>query len=216
MVEPLILHGWTAHKVAVRYDVLQMRHHIRQPASVARSNQIIAQLDVVISQLSPSEFLACVDIVHQRIFSRAVWDGVACEDDEFTNMCRYIQKVEVFMTLRHTIRVGNIGLIRRMIDRLCAWFYGAEQLNYGREMLYLQWLLTDRTSTPELQHAILASSLVNLSGRLNGFKAIDLALEHVNCTYAVDMKMHKNSTHDFTKTLDRLALASFRISRCVP
>ena len=80
-------------------------------------------------------------------------------------------------------------------------------------MLYLRWLLTDRIATAELQQSILASSLVNLAGRPNTFKAIDLALEHVNCCYAVDIKLHKNSTHDVEKTFGRVALASSYISQ---
>src|SRR5204863_4880416 len=77
---------------------------------------------------------------------------------------------------------------------------------------YLQWLLTDGVATAELQQSILASSLVNLAGRPNTFKAIDLALEHVNCCYAIDLKMHKNSTHDVDKTFGHLALASSYIT----
>lgn len=32
----------------------------------------------------------------------------------------------------------DIGIIRRLIDPLCVWFYGAEQAKYGLEMLYLR------------------------------------------------------------------------------
>jgi hypothetical protein len=75
-------------------------------------------------------------------------------------------------------------------------------------MLHLQWLLSDSVSDPELQHAILGSGLVNIAGRGGTFKAIDVALEHVNAMYHIDMKMRKNSTHDVDKTFRRVALAS--------
>ena len=75
-------------------------------------------------------------------------------------------------------------------------------------MLYLRWLLTNRVSKPRLQESILGSSLVNLAGGASTFKPIDLALEHINCCYAIDLKMHKNLTHDITKTFGWLALAS--------
>src|SRR5437016_4019734 len=123
-------------------------------------------------------------------------------------MCRYLQQVEVFMVLRHAIHHSDIGLIRQLVDPLSVWFYGAEQSRYGYEMLHLRWLLMDWVTTAELQRSILTSSLVNLAGRPNTFKAIDLALEHVNCCYAVDMKLHKNFTHDVEKTLGRVALTS--------
>ena len=49
---------------------------------------------------------------------------------------------------------------------------------------------------------------MNIAGRGNTFKAIDIALEHVNGMYHIDMKMRKNSTHDVDKTFRRVALAS--------
>lgn len=108
----------------------------------------------------------------------------------------------------YAIRHGDIGLIRRLVGPLSAWFYGSAQPKYGQEMLYLEWLLSDGVSDPELQHAILGSGLVNITGRGNTFKAIDVALEHVNAIYHIDMKMRKNSTHDVDKTFRRVALAS--------
>jgi hypothetical protein len=49
-------------------------------------------------------------------------------------------------------------------------------------MFYLQWLLSDGVSDPELQHAILGSGLVNITGCGSTF-IIDVALEHVNAMY---------------------------------
>ena len=40
------------------------------------------------------------------------------------------------------------------------------------------------------------------------YKAIDLLLEHINATYALDIKHNKNSTHDIHATFSRLALNS--------
>ena len=39
-------------------------------------------------------------------------------------------------------------------------------------------------------------------------KAIDLTLEHINFYYHMDMKLHKNSTHDVAATFGRVALAA--------
>lgn len=75
-------------------------------------------------------------------------------------------------------------------------------------MLHLHRLLTDRVADRELQDAIIASGLVNLSGREGCWKPIDVALEHINASYAIDIKMHKNSTHDIQKTFGRYALVS--------
>ncbi len=55
-------------------------------------------------------------------------------------------------------------------------------------------------------------SLVNLIGQLNTFKAIDFALKHINCCYAIDIKLYKNSTYDIEKTFGQIILASLYIS----
>ena len=38
------------------------------------------------------------------------------------------------------------------------------------------------------------------------FKPIDIALEYINATYALDIKINKNSTYNIRKTFSRLAL----------
>jgi uncharacterized protein DUF6589 len=63
-------------------------------------------------------------------------------------------------------------------------------------MLHLRWLLSDGVSDPALQHSILASGLVNISGHRDLFQAFDLVIEHVNCMYKLDMRNLKNSTFD--------------------
>lgn len=112
------------------------------------------------------------------------------------------------MTTRHAVCHGNIGLLCQLVNQLCVWFYGAKQVRYGYKMLHLCWLLSSQVATAELQQVVLASSVVNLQGRANSFKAVNLALEHVNCCYAIDMKMFKNSTHDLSKTFGQVALTS--------
>ena len=54
-------------------------------------------------------------------------------------------------------------------------------------------------------------SLVNLINQLNFFKTIYLALKHINCCYIINIKLHKNSTHDVSKIFECLTLVSFYI-----
>src|SRR5207247_955378 len=63
----------------------------------------------------------------------------------------------------------------------------------------------------KLQQLILFSNLVNLINQLNFFKIIDFALKHVNCCYIIDIKLHKNSTHDVNKIFKCLAFVNFYI-----
>ena len=123
---------------------------------------------------------------------------------EFRTMCRLLQEVELFLTVRHAVKHGDVGMLRRVVDPLVVVFFGAGQHNYGREMLYYRWLLSD-VNTPELQHAILAAGLVNWPGRATADKPIDLSLEHLN---AGDMDCYKNSTHDVDIIFDRVCLCN--------
>ena len=109
-------------------------------------------------------------------------------------------------------------MIRRMLEPLAVFFFGAEQHKYGYEMLHLRWLLSDSVSDPALQRSILASGLVNTAGRRDSFQAFDLVIEHTNCMYKLDMRNLKNSTHDVNSTFDRLALTcafSTRLRRVI-
>jgi hypothetical protein len=209
LVEPLITQGWKARVLAPFYETLSA-HGRLQGVDVTKSDRV-ETFDKAIGGLLPSEFLNIVEQVREVAFTYDAWLGQH-GDKEFTSMCRYLQQGELFLTLRHAVRHGDTGLIRRLLEPLCVMFYGAEQMRYGYEMMYLRWLLTDGVSSPELQESLLGSSLVNLTGRPDSFKAIDLALEHVNSSYAIDMKMYKNSTHDVEKTFDRVALTSSYIS----
>ncbi len=211
LLEPLVMQGWTARVLAIWYDILHSNNCFQGIRGINKDRH--EAYDAAIKQLSPTQFLQYVEEVRQRGFTYTSWTGHQQADKEFVTMCRYLQEIETFMTLRYAIAHGDIGLIRRLVDPLCIWFYGAEQSKYGLEMLHLRWLLSNRVTSNELQQSILSSSLVNLTGRLDSFKAIDLALEHVNCCYAIDIKLHKNSTHDVSKTFGRLALASSYITQ---
>ena len=122
-------------------------------------------------------------------------------------MCRMLQEIELFLTVRHAVKYSDIGMLRRLIDPLAVVFFGAGQHNYGREMLYYRWLLSD-VSSPELQHSILSSGLVNWTGKPGGFKAVDLGLEHLNASCKIEMQAYKNSTHDVETTFDRVCLSN--------
>jgi hypothetical protein len=223
LVEPVVIGGWNARIGAILYKLLQrdgrgLPVESRPSFQTTRLDKSAEQttmdaVDDMISRLSRSQLEEYVEEIRQLVFTRDSWKGQDSQknplhDKEFVSMCRFLQSGEIFLTLRHAVRHGDIGLIRRLVGPLSILFYGSSQPKYGKEMLYLEWLLSDEVSDPELQHAILGSGLVNIIGRGNTFKAIDVALEHVNAMYHIDMKMRKNSTHDVDKTFRRVALAS--------
>ena len=196
LMAPLVVQGFTSRVVAVFYQALQRRGF--QIGAMER----ISDLDNSISRLTPAGALDVIKEVRELVFEPAAWggqlpDGHDHGDPEFTSLCRYLQSVRTFLIIGHAVKHGDIGLLRRTVPLLAVMFFGAGQHNYGHEMLHYHWLLSDASSL-ELQHAVLASGLVNWTGKAGSFKPIDLSLEHLNAGCKLDMSQHKNSTHDVT------------------
>ena len=111
-----------------------------------------------LQRMSSESILRAINEVRSRILTYDAWVGKG-RDGKYTTMCRFLQEIELFLTLRHAIKHGDISMIRRMLEPLAIFFFGAEQHKYGYEMLHLRWLLTDDVSDPALQRSILASGL---------------------------------------------------------
>jgi hypothetical protein len=209
-MDPFLAQVFSAKVLALFYAAMQERGLFKDVKPDDREN--IAYVTDMIGKLSVEEFASLREDVRIRAFTQLAWegknpDGTPHKDSDFTTMCRLVQEIETFLTLRHAIRYGDIGLLRRLVDPLAVIFFGAGQHNYGREMLYLRWNLT-KVNAPELQHAILASGLVNWTGKPGCNKAIDLSVEHLNSACKIEMKCYKNSTHDTDLIFDRVVLTN--------
>ena len=119
-------------------------------------------------ELQRESILRAINEVRSRIFTFDAWTGTG-HDGEYTTLCRFLQEIELLLAFRHAVKHGDIRLIRHMLEPLAVFLYGAEQHKYGYEMLHLRWLLSDGVSDPALQQSILASGLVNISGRRDSF-----------------------------------------------
>jgi hypothetical protein len=204
-IEPIATQGFTARVVALFYSAMRTRGYLTGYDSDFFTHP--DKIGTVISSLKPSEFLQLVEDVRLAAFTLDAWNGKHHTDIEFTTMCRMLQEMELFLTVRHAVKNGDIGMLRRLVDPLIIYFFGASQHNYGREMLYYRWLLSS-VNTPRLQHAILASGIVNWHGRATTHKPIDLGHEHMNGAIAISLRSYKNSTHDTNIVFNRMCLAN--------
>jgi len=207
-MEPLVAQGFTARVTALFYDAMQRGGFLLIGTGGPQDLRIVS---AAIALLTPAQFIALVDEVYDVAFTLPAWKGQSAtgrhDDLEFRTMCRYLQEVGLFLTVRHAVKHADIGLLRRLVDPLIVCFFGASQHNYGYEMLYYRWNLS-RTNALVLQRAILASGIVNWPGRANTYKAIDLMLEHLNCACKIEMKSYKNSTHDIDTIFNRVCLCN--------
>lgn len=124
-------------------------------------------------------------------------------DIEFRSHCRFLQEVQVYMNLSYAIKHGDIGHIRQLLPKLAILFYGAGQNNYGKEMLYFDWLLRPEVSDEVLSTAILTSTLAPTTSKEPTWKAIDREGEHYNLWLANDLRQGKNSTHNLDSVFFR-------------
>ena len=203
LLEPIVAQGFTARVVALFYASMRRQGHIEAGDDKTGRLEVVAD---AIRRLSVTQFLQLVEDVRITAFTYASWASQT-PDVDFRTMCRFLQEAELFLTLRYAIKCGDIGMLRRIVDPLVVVFFGAAQHNYGREMLYYRWNLSSANS-PELQQAILASGLVNWPGQESTFKAIDLALEHLNWSCKLDLRNYKNSTHDIDIIFRRATLCN--------
>ncbi|KAF1808899.1 hypothetical protein P152DRAFT_517097 [Eremomyces bilateralis CBS 781.70] len=205
MFDPLLRQSFYARVLMLWYHVLTRRGHIQK--AFLEDTSPSSKLDLIIQNLELEELISTMKEVCTLAFSPEAWDTTQY-GLEFRSLCRLVQLISIFLSLRKAVKNSDIGWIDRLIDPLAVIFHATGQHKYGDEMLHLRWILSECVSEKILRDAILSSSLVNLHGKPGQFKAIDLALEHVNCAYKIDMKLLKNSTHNADKTFGRVALLS--------
>jgi len=202
-MKPLVEQGFTARVTALFYTAMRRRGHLPSINDV----DPMGCTSAAIKDLTPEQFHALIEDVRTAAFTLDAWQGTQHADIEFRTMCRMLQEIELFLTIAHAVKTGDIGLLRRLVDPLIVVFFGAGQHNYGKEMLFYRWLLSP-VNTDELQRAILASGLVNWVGRDTTHKPIDLSLEHLNGSCKIEMKCYKNSTHDVDTIFNRVCLSN--------
>ncbi|KAN0083279.1 hypothetical protein V8E54_002367 [Elaphomyces granulatus] len=101
----------------------------------------------------------------------------------------------LYCTLRYATQHGDIGLLRRVIPRLCIYFHGGPSKNYAREMLYLWRLLSTDACPPAMQRAILRNSLITREGNLIcSWVSIDLHIELLNLELKLILTARRNGT----------------------
>jgi len=116
------------------------------------------------------------------------------QNNEFTNHIRFLQEMETYCTLKYATQHGDVGLLMRIIPRLCIYFHGGPTKNYAREMLYLWRLVSTDACAPTLRRAILRNGLVNKRGKPDSWMPIDLLVELLNLELKLILYARRNGT----------------------
>lgn len=103
-------------------------------------------------------------------------------NDHWNNHVRFVMVMEPYMTFSHAVKHRDIGLLRHAIREVCIILQvpSASKPKYARVILRQLHIFDTNASSPQLQEAYLANSLVNPRGLPHPFYEIDLLLQHQN------------------------------------
>ena len=130
-------------------------------------------------------------------------------DEIKENHLRFIRHMDIYCVLRYAIKHGDIGLLRFALQGCCILFQAKEgnTFNYGPELIRLIHLYTcTKAADVQLQEAMLANSLVNLSGHSTSFFEMDRFLEFLNGRLKDVMRERRSSTKPIDNLLKQIAL----------
>ena len=127
-------------------------------------------------------------------------------DPEYRNHKQLLQTIEPYLILKYGIKHGDLGYVRMALMRMAFYFNGSSSHKYGNLMLWWAHHTASGAAHPDLQRAILANSLINTTGRRNGFKEIDIYNEHLNGHLKETWNARKNSTFDFKYVIQYASL----------
>ena len=163
-------------------------------------------LDEVASKLDP----AILDILINKISEDYLYKDPGGEQDaELQNHMRFLQMVEPYLMLKYGVKWGDVGLIQWAIDRMCIYFHGSNSKNYALLTLFWQHhTIAKDVASRELSRAILSNSLVNTTGRPDGWKEIDIFGEHHNGEMKDIFHDRRTSTFDFRNLFEYASLNS--------
>lgn len=164
------------------------------------------ELAEVASKLQPRELDILIDKISEDYLKQ---DPGSEQDAELQNHMIFLQMVEPYLMLKHGVKWSDIGLIQWAIDRMCIYFHDSNSKNYALLTLFWQHhTLAKDVASEELSKAILSNSLINTTGRPDGFKEIDLFGEHHNGEMKNIYHDRRTSTFDFRDLFEYASLNS--------
>ena len=156
-----------------------------------------------LENLKAKEFEQIVERIRRDVICR---QPAKEEDPEYRNHMQFIQSVEPYLIMKHGIKYGDIGYISTALARMCFYFNGSSSHNYAQLMLWWAHHTASDAADEELQKAILANSLINTTGRKDGWKEIDIYNEHLNGEIKETWNARNNSSFNFGYALQYASL----------
>ncbi|KZZ96882.1 hypothetical protein AAP_00525 [Ascosphaera apis ARSEF 7405] len=201
--EQVLTRCFDARVLAMLYDNIQ--------DSTEVDTTDVDEIEEYLQTLTPDEFLEKLSSMVRHTFSKEALSPFNTNDTSVDQThrvsCQFLDVMVTYRELKHAIKFGDIGYLKRLFPRIAMIFAGSNKTKYCGITLYMTWLLETEAASQTLKHAILANSLVNTSGRKDGFYEIDRLNEFTN--YRLRLLMKSRSSNEELKDLfRRMALSS--------
>ena len=154
-------------------------------------------------RLTVVKFEAILKDIYTRIFIRTDPDET---DPELRNHYYFLRIFEPYLLLKAAIKHGDIGYISRALDIMTIYILGSSSKNYAMVSMFLAYHTRSKGSDPRIGEALLANSIVNETGKANGWKEIDLFNGHLNKSIKETFRYRANSSVDFVHAMDYASL----------
>jgi len=139
--------------------------------SVQELSQRFSQIDIEKKIDDIAKFLVKFDQVDKNRRNKL-------QDSAHDNLILFCQHGLTLRNFSKAIRAGDPGRYLASLSYFTVWFQGSRQHNYATETLHLTAMLKGCWS-PEFMEFFLENSLVNLSGKKNGWMPCDAINERV-------------------------------------
>lgn len=201
--EQVLIRCFDARVLAMLYDKLADSTNV--------DTTDFGEIEDYLERLTPDEFNSFLEEMIEDTTSQEALGAFNPRDSGIDEthkvLCQFLDVMMTYRELKHAIKYGDIGFIKRLFPRMALLFAGSKKTKYCSMTLYMTWLLETDAASDKLKHAILANGLVNTSGRKDSFYEIDRLNEFTNYRLRLLMKS-RSSSEELKDLFRRMALSS--------
>ncbi|PPR00907.1 hypothetical protein CVT26_015517 [Gymnopilus dilepis] len=181
-----IIAGWKAKQLPPFRPIMELMLQLTLPANILDGFRLYCpggDLDKWAAKLRSYEELVNVSqAVFENLFSaRRVTKlrQLAKRDVPLENIILFNRDALILLALTAAVKRGDVGTVINVLGHWMVMFRGTSKMPKYADALF-HTLMDLKAMDPGVRHAYLMNWLANLSGKINGFKEMDLLQEHQN------------------------------------
>ena len=206
-VEEFLTHSFDSRVLVAYWSCLLNK----EPEAIARMSDesFEAACNKAEDELTVSKF----EGILKDLYTRLLVSEPEETDPELRNHYYFTQMFEPYLLLKAAIKYGDVGYISRALDKMSIYIFGSASTNYAIVSMFLAYLTRSKGSDPAVARAWLANAIVNETGKTDGWKEIDLLIEHLNHSIKEAFRNRANSSFDFVHAMDYTSLNAIQFKK---